>query len=225
MLNFNTIEDLVSHMLESTDNEDNLVSVITDKEMSVEIMKELLDYENVILDSCNIDFDEEYDREYIVSLLYDVDSDNWYVNIDKSYLSDNDKYVFTGGYILFHEDVNSKAMVDMQNNKFMPLGDHDWFVIGETEADDETERTYMINGEPADKETFNEYVSTFKEDYYENHDPGYMVTVKVDLDTNEAEKLIRNMEKDMRRELSDMFDLLYRPYLYEYRPAPIRFFW
>lgn len=212
MLNFNTIEDLVSHMFECTDNEDNLVSVVADKEMSVEIMKELLNYENVILNSCNIDFNEEYDREYIVSLLDDVDSDNWYVNVEKSYIPDNDKYVSTDGYVLFHEDVNSKAMVDMQNNEFMPLGDHDWFVVGE--ADGEIEHTYKVNGKPVDKETYDGYVSKFapvsdladKEDDLPGNDNS-SITVKCNLDVYEVLKIIKDIERrimnvdDMLREM------------------------
>ena len=209
MLNFNTIEDLVSHMFEYTDNEDNLVSVVTDKEMSVEIMKELLNYENVILNSCNIDFDEEYDREYIVSLLDDVDSDNWYVNVEKSYIPDNDKYVSTDGYVLFHEDVNSKAMVDMQNNEFMPLGDYNWFVVGE--ADGEIEHTYKVNGKPVDKETYDNYVSKIapdsdpedEEDNAPDNDD-YSITVKCNLDAHEALEIIKDLERRMAH-MDDMF--------------------
>lgn len=200
MLNFDTIEDLVSHMFEYSDNEDNLVSVVADKEMSVEIMKELLNYENVILNRCNIDFDEEYDREYIVSLLDDVDSDNWYVNVEKSYIPDNDKYVSTDGYVLFHEDVNSKAMVDMQNNETIPLGDHDWFVVGETA--DETEHIYMVNGKPVNKETFNEYASKFISESADEEDDtsengNYSICSKRNLGAYEASEIIKDMERRM----------------------------
>lgn len=135
MLNFENIEDLVSHMFDNLDNEDNLVSVIANKKMVTNIMVELLNYKNVILESCEIDYDEEYHREYIVSLFDDVESDNWHVNVEKCYLTQKDKYVSTDGYILFHEDVNSKAMVDMQNNEYMPLGEHDWFAIDEEESE------------------------------------------------------------------------------------------
>lgn len=75
MLNFEDIEHLVSHMFENLDNADNLVSVISNKSMVIEIMKELLEYENVILNSCDIDDDCDYDREYLISLNDDVDSD------------------------------------------------------------------------------------------------------------------------------------------------------
>lgn len=214
MLNFENIEDLVSHMFANLDNENNLVSVITNKSMTTDIMVELLNYKNAILNSCDIDYEEEYDREYIVSLFDDAESDNWYVNVGKSYLPEKEKYVATEGYVLFHEDVNSKAMVDMQNNEYMSLGEHDWFTIGE-------EKLENINEDNNDVET--NLDGTDPED--ELDDSGYSITVKVGLDTGEAEKIIRDMRKNFQRELPDMFDMLYRPYLYEYRPQPIRFFW
>lgn len=198
MLNFGNIEDLVSHMFETLDNNANLVSVIANKQMTIDIMAELLNYKNLILESCELDYEEEYDREYIVSLFDDTESENWYVNVEKCYLFEKEKYVATEGYVLFHEDVNSKAMIDMQNNEYMPLGEHEWFTIGEEESED----------------TDNDVTED------ESTDSGYSVTVKVDLDTDEAEKIIRDMRKNFQRELSDMVDFLYRPYPYffEYHP-------
>ena len=192
MLNFENIENLVSHMFDNLDNEDNLVSVIANKKMVTDIMVELLNYKNVILESCELDYDEEYDREYIISLFDDVESDNWHVNVEKCYLAQKDKYVSTDGYILFHEDVNSKALIDMQNNEYMHLGVHDWFTIG------------------------NEKFDNTDED--ESTDSEYSVTVKVNLDTNEAENMICDMRKNFQRELSDMFGIPYRPF-------HLRFFW
>ncbi len=141
MLKFENVEDLVAYMFENLDGENDLVSVISNKELTIEIMHELLNYENVILESCEIDYNTDYGREYIVSLFNDEESDNWYVNVKKDYLEDNNKYLAAGGYVLFHEDVNSKALVDMQNNEFMPLGNHDWFVIVEDEETDNVDDT------------------------------------------------------------------------------------
>lgn len=206
VLNFENIEDLVSHMFENLDNEDNLVSVIANKQMTTDIMAELLNYKSVILESCEIDYAEEYDREYIVSLFDDVESDYWYVNVEKCYLSEKEKYVATEGYVLFHEDVNSKALIDMQNNEYVSLGEHDWFTVGDPEDSE------------LDENTSNETET-------DNEDSEYSVTVTIDLDMNEAEKMIRDMEDNFRKRMSGMFDMLYRPYLYEYRPQPLRFFW
>ncbi len=194
MLNFENIEDLVSYMFENLDNENDLVSVISNKEMTIEIMRELLNYENVILKSCEIDYDTDYGREYIVSLFNNEESDNWYVNVEKGYLEDNNKFLSTGGYVLFHEDVNSKALVDMQNNEFMPLGKHDWFVIGEDEETYETDDSdendvssandravemndklstsskavYKVNGKNATKEEFEKALNGIEDRYLDN---------------------------------------------------------
>lgn len=197
MLNFKNIEDLVLHMFDKTDNEDGSVSVIADKDLALSVMNELLDYDNTILKYANVD-DYEYDREYIVTLHDDVDSDSWDVAIEPIYNYEKEMYFGTDGYVLFHEDVNSKAMIDMQNNENIELSGYDWFTIGEDDIENDTK--------------------------VDDEDSEYSVTVKVGLDTDEAEKLICDMERDMRRELSGMFDMLYRPYLYEYRPFPMRIF-
>lgn len=216
MLNFENIEDLVSHMFTNLDNENNLVSVIANKHLTTAIMVELLNYKNVFLDSCEIDYEEEYDKEYIISLFDDMESDSWYVNIEKCYLPEKEKYISTEGYVLFHEDVNSKALIDMQNNEYMPLGDHDWFTVGnealENTDENNSKEKPVLDDDDADPED-------------EFTDSEYSVTVKVGLDTGEAERMIRDMRKNFLREFSDMFDMLYRPYLYEYRPQPIRLFW
>lgn len=76
----------------------------------------------------------------------------------------------------------------------------------------ETDYAYIVNGKSVDKETFDDYVSKFTSN-------------SVDEDTDEAEKMIRDMRKNFQREVSGMFDMLYRPYLYEYHPQPLRFYW
>ncbi len=140
-----------------------------------------------------------------------MESDNWYINVEKCYLPEKEKYISTEGYVLFHEDVNSKALIDMQNNEYMPLGDHDWFTIGDedlenTDKNDSNEKTDLDDSED------------------ESADSGYSVTVKVSLDTEEAERMICDMRKNFQREFYDVLDMLYIPYLYEYRPR-IRLFW
>lgn len=210
MLNFGNSEDLVSHMFENLDNDANLVSVIANKQMTTDIMVELLNYKNVILESCEIDYEEEYDREYIVSLFNDVESDFWYVNVEKCYLIEKNKYVSTDGYVLFHEDVNSKAMIDMQNNEYIPLGDHDWFTISEEEELEDTDE-YGSNEE------------TDLDNVSDEDDSGYSITVKVGLDTDEAEKIIHDMRENFQREFFDMFGLVYKPYPYLFGYHPMIF--
>lgn len=204
MLNFENIEDLVSHMFEKLDG-DEPVSIVANKELSVSIIQELLEYKNVILKYANVD-DYEYDKEYIVTLHNDCDADSWDIAIEQIYNYEKEMYFGTDGYVLFHEDVNSKAMLDMQNNENIELSGHDWFTIGEEELEDTEEDD---NGTELDDD---------HED--DSKDSGYSVTIKVGLDSEEAEEMIRDMRKNFQREISDMFDWLYRPYPYffEYHP-------
>lgn len=159
MINFKNIEELVPFMFEKTDNDENLASVIANKEIAIDVMKELLNYENVILDCCEIDYDEDYNREYTVLLLDDTDSDKWYVSVEKCYNETEQRYFSTGGYVLFHEDTNSKAIIDMKSNDFMPLEEYDCFAIGE-ETDENTpdDSSYFVNGTPVSKDEFNSFV-------------------------------------------------------------------
>lgn len=212
MINFYNIEDLVSHMFEKLDG-DEPVSVVANKELSVAIIQELLEYKNVILKYANVD-DYEYDKEYIVTLHDDCDSDSWDIAIEPIYNYEKEMYFGTDGYVLFHEDVNSKAMLDMQNNENIELSGHDWFTIGEDELEDTEE-------DDTDEET--DLDDDDSEDDLDDSD--YSVTIKVGLDTEEAEEMIRDMNRNLNRHVSDIFDMLYSPYLYEYRPHPIRFYW
>ena len=116
-------------------------------------MAELLNYEDVVLDSCIIDFDEEYNREYILSLSDDIHSDDWHVSVEKCYNESKDIYYSTEGYVLFHEDVNSKALIDMQRNEFMPLGEHDWFTVGKDEELEDSDDEELSENDIYDSES------------------------------------------------------------------------
>lgn len=116
---------------------------------------------------------------------------------------------------MFHEDVNSKAIVDMQKNEYLPLGEHDWFAISEDEESDndngnaDTETTYTVNGKPVDKKTFNKHVSKFAPDLVDkntdvSNDGNYSISVKCNLDADEALEIIADMERRMTR-MNDMF--------------------
>lgn len=204
MINFEDIEELVDYMFENC--EEQTVSVVANKDIVTDVLKELLYCEDTEVDICELDNDEEYDREYAVMLYKEPDLDKWTFGVEKIYIKDQNKYISTGDYTLFHEDVNSKALIDMQNNECMPISNHDWFTVGKEELEDE---------------------DTDEDDFDEDglDDSEYSITVKVRVDTDEAEKIIRNMRKDFQREMSGMFDMLYRPYLYEYHPQPLRFYW
>lgn len=153
MINFENIGDLASQLFQYTDTEEHLVSVVANKEIVTEIMAELLNYEDVVLDSCIIDFDEEYNREYILSLSDDIHSDDWHVSVEKCYNESKDIYYSTEGYVLFHEDVNSKALIDMQRNEFTPLGEHDWFTVGKDEELEDSDDEELSENDIYDSES------------------------------------------------------------------------
>lgn len=133
MLNFMDMESLASFLLEEADV-DKPTSIVASKELVIEVMQELLTYDSVILDVCEINaFD--YNREYLLSLSYKEETDCWHIGIEQIYDYEKKKYFSTDGYVLFHEFVNSKALIDMQSNQYTCM-EHDWFTLGE---DDEEE--------------------------------------------------------------------------------------
>lgn len=195
MFNFDNVEDLVAYMFENVDGEEP-ISVVANEELAVSIIKELLEYEHVNLKYANVD-GWEYDKEYIVTLNDDIDTDDWDIAIEPIYNYEKEMYFGTDGYVLFHEDVNSKAMIDMQNNEFMPLEEHDWFTVGEADVTDETDP----NSE--------------REDAAKEDTSDFSLTIEATVDTDEVQKIFEDMERDLRRE---MVDMLYRPKPFMYMP-------
>lgn len=200
------------------------VSVIARPNEIKEVFRELvcLGY-----DLCNITYEridwDGYEDEYILSL----SSEGIWI---KKFKRENG-YIEDESSATYIMDTCSSAVIPYCKSKNLyevSIGD-----IDNSENDDEeseTEHTYTVNRKTVDKETFNNYVSKFAPDLVTNddnttEDSDYSVTVKVSLDTEEAEEMIRDMERNLNRHVSNMFDMLYRPYLYEYSPHPIRFFW
>lgn len=225
MLNFIDLSDLVSYMFENFEY-DRPVSIVANKDLSLNIMKELMTYEDTVIDLCEVN-DYEYDKEYLVTLNSDSEEDIWHICIVQIYNYITKSYLGMDGYILFHEDVNSKALIDMQKNKLLKIEKHDWFVIGEdvkdyTNDDEEleTEHTYTVNGKSVDKKTFDNYISKFAPELVDDEevasdDKCYSISVKCNLGGDEVLELITDMERrimhmnDMFREM-DNFRRLFR---------------
>lgn len=79
------------------------------------------------------------------------------------------------------------------------------------DEESETEHTYTVNGKQVDKKTFDEYVSKFAPDLVNNeekdetsNDEGYSISVKCNLDADEALGIIADMERRITR-MNDMF--------------------
>lgn len=133
MQRFEDIKELTEYMFRRV-HSDEMVTVVADKELAVSVMKELLDDYNAILDFAEVN-EYEYDKEYFVSLSEDSDDDCYHVAIEQAYNYDKNMYFGTGGHVLFHEDVNSKAYIQIKNHGDTESG-CDWFVIGEDEEAD-----------------------------------------------------------------------------------------
>lgn len=188
MLRYDNVEQLVTDMFHTVEVDEDIVSVVADKDLTVEIMQELFTYENIYLEYCDIIVKEDYDREYFCSLSYDYDTEGYYFCIEPAYNSEKGKYLEMNGYVLFHEDVNSKALTDIQNNEMSFLTGHDFFVIGDDDSfesddneedaiDEETDiaakendepkpvshnkSVYRVNGVETDKETYEKFSKRF----------------------------------------------------------------
>lgn len=196
------------------------VSIIARPNEIKEVFRELV---CLVYDLCNITYEridwDGYEDEYILSLspegiwIEKFKRENGYIEDESSatYIMDN---------------CSSAVIPYCKSKNAYEVSVKD---VDEFESDNEkseTECDYTVNGKSVDKKTFDKYISKFKEtENNDNEDSGYSVTIKVGLDTEEAENIIRDMEKNVNRHVSDMFDMLYRPYPYEYRPHPIRLFW
>lgn len=178
--NFTDIEELVSYMYEKV--EDGYpVTVIADKDMTIDIMQEFLLYDNTNLVSVELDT-YEYDKEYQVVLTYDSDDETYRFYVNFAYDYETKKYYGMDGIVLFHEDVNSKALVDMQSNECAYMTEHDWFTfdndVDESEDDEvsdeedtevtenkDRENKYFLNGKPVTKEEYTRAYDIFQEKF------------------------------------------------------------
>ena len=133
MLNFKDIDVLLQYMFDKQ-NDCALASVVADKDLTVEIMKELFTYDDIILDLCEID-NFEYDKEYLISLCNKDDPDFCHVCIEQMYNYETKKYRATDGYVLFYENASSKAQIDVTENEFCDVCGYDWFKLGEDDND------------------------------------------------------------------------------------------
>ena len=212
----------------SLEDEFGDVSIIAKYEEAKEIIKELLciGYNVASIELHREKFENYYD-EYIIGLNHEG---VWCEKFKRStgYFSDESNVI----YIMDNCSSTVISYCKSKNIYEVSIGD-----IDDSETDgkeSEAADTYTVNGKSVDKETFNNYVSKFAPNLVDNEDTDsedtpsdskYSLTVKVGLDTDEAERMIRDMRKNFQREFSEMVDMLYRPYLCEYRPQPIRFFW
>lgn len=230
-MSFKTCEDFV-YEIENTfediyDEYDfNDISIIAKYDEAKEIIKELIliGYDIVSIDISDEEFVEYWD-EYIISLTPEGIYCEKFKR-DSGYFTDES----TVTYIMDNCSSNvipnciGKTVYEVFVDAFDD--DHDNYDDEVYEESEEScvECNYVVNGRHVNKETFDKHITKFNENL-ENNNSEYTMTVKFDLSKNGAEKEIRDMRDYVNRKMSDMFDLLYRPFLYEYYLYPSRFRW
>lgn len=135
MIFFKDIDEFVSYIGKMSDG--NIVNVVANKDFIVATMKKLMCvYDDIIIDYCDIEFDFDYDKEYMLGLSNDEDDEFKHLTVEKAYNEYHDKYFSADGYFLFHEDTSSRAMTDIVVDGFGEVYDYDCFAIGEEENED-----------------------------------------------------------------------------------------
>lgn len=191
---FDDAEELVTYMWDKIVDTNEPVTVIADKDTIVNVMNDLLTYEDVVLKDCDINI--EYNREYFVSL-YREDEGGWGIYVHPAYNDENNRYYGKSGYVLFHEDINSKALVDMQNNDVAKMSGHDWFIIGEDDSFESDGDEENNQEEPEDEE--------YSQDSGKDSNAEYTVTVKCNVDPGDVVGLVRDVERSVLH-MYEMFD-------------------
>lgn len=120
---------------------------------------------------------------------------------DVDALSENDDSILVFG---FDEDVFEDEYEDDE-------GAEDEELEYDEDDESETEHTYTVNGKPVNKEEFDKYVSKFAPDLVDDKEKdetsdneGYSISVKCNLDVDEALGIIADMEHRMMH-MNDMF--------------------
>ena len=223
-LYFEDFESLVCDITDkfnSLTNEYGDITVIAKYNEVKRIIRELtyLGYSIEDIELHRPDWDN-YEDEYILSLNFD--------GIWCSPMKRNGKYITDESEIIYILDNCSSACIPYCRGVFVyevEIAEAEEYDTYEDENDSETEEThtYMINGKPVNKETFDNYVAKFAPapdpdlDDEENDAPGnndYSITVKCNLDVYEALEIIKDMERrimnvdDMLREM-DCFRRLF----------------
>lgn len=179
ILTFDEIEDIVDIFIDKVYRTDKTIALITNKELVEYAMDELLNDDCITVKRVDLELDSE-DAEYMIS----VDDDGYMVVQPVEYY--DDKY-FNGIEYAF---VDMDGCVDQMT--IDNLLDRDVSVV-----------LFGYEDERKCREKSEECACSHGCDDTEDKNV-YTVTVKCDLDTNEAEKIIAEMEKRVEH-MHDMF--------------------
>ena len=205
----------IADTFDSLEDEFGDVSIIAKYEEAKEIIRELLclGYHVASID-IHDEFCENYYNEYIVSVSNVNDSPSvWCEKFKRKtgYINDEPSvaYVMDNCSSVVFKYIDSEKIYEVY------VGEDDLEETPDNDVEYETEHSYMVNGDSVDKETFNEYVSQFAPDLVDEDTDGddedtkskngdYTISVKCNLDADEALEIIADMERRMTH-MNDMF--------------------
>lgn len=193
----------IADKFDNIDDEFGDVSIIAKYDDAKEIIKELLclGYNVASVELHREKFENYYD-EYVIGLNHEG---VWCEKFkrDTGYFTDESNII----YIM---DNCSSAIIPYCKSETLyevSIGDVDDYKNENKEF--KTEHIYTVNGKTVSKETFNNYVSKFAHDLPDNNeevsdDDVYSISVKCNLDADEALEIIADMERRMVH-MNDMF--------------------
>lgn len=176
IITFDETEDIVDIFIDKVYRTDKTIALITNKELVEYAMDELLNDDCITIKRVDLELDSE-DVEYMIS----VDDDGYMVVQPVEYY--DDKY-FMGIEYAFVDMDGCVDQITIDN-----LLDRDVLVVlFGIDEDDECDRCEESKEEDSEK----------------NDKNAYTITVKCNLDTDEAEKIIADMERRVMH-MNDMF--------------------
>lgn len=188
---------------DSLDDKYGDIAIIAQYNEANQILKELLcfDYNIASVELHREQFENYYD-EYIICL----NSEGvWCEKFKREtgYFIDESDII----YILDNCSSNIIPYCKSENLYEVSVGESNDFENDDEEA--KSKHIYTVNGKTVDKETFDNYVSKFAPDLVNNEketsdDDSYSISVKCNLDVDEALELITDMERRILH-MNDMF--------------------
>ena len=159
------LADTITALLGDIDDDYPVISVYGKYDVIKELLEDLIASGVSIANEIELqDYDvAHYDKEFVLYLTKNG------VNVEKTFDVYDVTYLYGGGDISFvHEDCNSKLLNYVDSKTIYEFGydeidDEDECDCDRCEySDNDEDDGYTINGKPATKEEFNEYVSQFR---------------------------------------------------------------
>ena len=149
MITFINIDNLCGHIIDMAEKE--VVNMIAHRGIILETLRCIEHSYNIKIGCIDIDFVNDYDKEYTLCTYYDDDSDLLNVSIEKLFDEEKNCYLGVDGYVLIHENANSRVLRDILDNHNSEVSDYDWFAIGEDDAEEPVRYNNIVENKNTDK--------------------------------------------------------------------------